>query len=201
MDVDLLQIQYSKWSFYNTFLNRGINTVAQVLDDNLMSGVIKDTRKAKIRDELRGFIDLIKYEFLGEELTITHLLDEPASNLVAIKTGDASINFSRMGFLEEETNQLPFIFYKYSRSRSGDNTDARIIDVFRGELGNKEPKSGFEKKLKIMISSYEHSKDHNVSLGALKRELEALRDKRSKIDVQISSLEEQIAAIEKGAVK
>lgn len=204
--VRLIDIGYSsKWSFYNKFLSFGISTVAQVLDDDLMNEVISHTKKQKIRDELRGFIDLIKCEFLGKELTITPLLDESAIQLINYEKNECTINFSRMGFLSDSPNnevqKLGYMYYKYLKEHPEDNSEIKIIDVFRNALRDKLPTNEFEKKVKIMISSYERAKNYNISLEVLKNDLENLKEERSKIDAKIMFLEEQIKLIKGGSLK
>lgn len=207
-NVNLIDVgfgTYSYWSFYNKFLKLGINTVAQILDDELMDDVIRHTRKQEIRDEIRGFIDLIKSEFIGKELTITPLLDEPASKLIIRSNQDNPVNFGRMGFRicssPNEIAQLEHMYYRYLRAYPENNTNAKIIDVFRYAFDNMTINDELYKKIKIMINSYDHVIDNNVSLEILKHDVEELKKERSELDKKIRHLEEQIVAISGGLVR
>ena len=80
-------------------------------------------------------------------------------------------------------------------------SEIKIIDVFRNALRDKLPTNEFEKKVKIMISSYEQAKNYNISLEVLKNDLENLKKERSKIDAKIMFLEEQIKLIKGGSLK
>ena len=196
---------FSYWCFYNKFLKLGINTVAQVLDDELMDYVLSHTKKQGIRDEIRGFIDLVKCEFLGKELTTTPLLNEPASKLIIDSDHDNPVNFGRMGFRicshPHEKFQLGALYSSYLYSDDEKDENPKIIDVFRYNLERLSPDNELYKKLKIMVNSYDHVIDHNVSLEILKRDVEELKLERSKLDEKIKNLEEQIAAIRGGLTR
>lgn len=196
---------FSYWSFYNKFLKLGINTVEQVLDDELMDYVLSHTQKKGIRDEIRGFIDLVKCEFLGKELTTTSLLDEPASKLIVDSDHDNPVNFGRMGFRicshPDEKLKLSLLYYNYLHSHDEKDENPKIIDVFRYNLERVSSDNELYKKLKIMVNSYDRVIDRSVSLEILKRDVEQLKLERSKLDEKIKNLEEQIAAIKGGITR
>ncbi len=207
-EMDLTKVQLadvgfnSKWSFYNKFLQYGITTVAQVLDDDFINEVMEHTKKQTIRDEMRGFIDMIKYEFLDKPLTTDIYLEEPAKSMENIIKGDCSINFSRMGFIEGYPYEFRSLYFLYKKFKAAhldmDEKEYKVADVFHFAVGNRIPTSDFERKIKICLDSYNRSKDHNISLDILKQDLSALQEERNQLEEKIKKLEEKIANLSKG---
>ena len=189
----------SKNSFYNKFLINGIDNVAQVLDDKLMQEIIDHTRKKSIRDELMGFIDMIKFQFQKKPMTCDVYLSEPSTVFETMLTDDCPVNFSRMGFAKDQPSELKYLYVLYHKFKSTHpKEDYTVADVFHFIVDGKDLDTDLRRKIQILLNSYEHSFDTNVSLDRLKADLNAAVAEKEKLEAKIASLKEKIENIEKG---
>ena len=205
-NVDLSKIKLldvglsSKYSFYNKLIMNGIDNVAQVLDDELMQGILDHTRKKSIRDELMGFIDMVKFQFQKKPMTCDVYLSESATAFDTILSDECPVNFSRMGFMKDFPYELKHLYVLYHRFKSthpeGNYT---VADVFHFIVDGKDLDSDLKRKIQTLLNSYEHSFDTNVSLDRLKKDLEAAVAEKDRLEAKIASLREKISNLEKGS--
>ena len=204
MDIKLseLDLKITMYSFYNTLLNNNIRTVRDVLDDEKMNPILERLRK-QARDELRGFIDLMKHQFAGQALTADIYLEQKMRPLTdkeketitqkGLSAIDYPINFPRMAITTREAMAL-YIIYMVNQKHS--EKDLRLIDVFKLYLNGNDKESTLSRKIRIYLDSFEKNHASDVELNNLKKQLAELTQKRDGLNLQIAKTEERIKAYE-----
>ena len=208
--IDLNQIKLEdtgifekgKHSFCFAFSKYGITTVGQVLDDNLIKELLQKCQY-KSRQELSGFISLLKYKYLGIPLTNDNILEKTKSEIF-------DIDFRNFGLTKSNTY---IIMNNYSWTPS-----KRVIDIFK-EISNDKKlqytNPALIEILNLYIESYEKSKqltqstnnqdnpienktpsqqEHDI-LVILKDQLVKLLGVRDSLDIQIQDLQQKINAL------
>ena len=204
MDIKLseLDLKITMYSFYNTLLNNNIRTVRDILDDEKMNPILERLRK-QARDELRGFIDLMKHQFGGQALTADIYLEQKMRPLTdkeketitqkGLSAIDYPINFPRMAITTREAMAL-YIIYMVNQKHS--EKDLRLIDVFKLYLNGNDKESTLSRKIRIYLDSFEKNHASDVELNNLKKQLAELTQKRDNLNLQIAKTEERIKAYE-----
>ncbi len=194
-EVSLLDIGFSTYSsFYPVFLNRGITTLDQVLDEKLMNDVLSHVR-AGVREELIGFIDLIRCKYLNEPLESNYLLD---LSLVSFMK-ELPTNFLKMGFNQKQARKLEWLIYLAFDQHDLEKT-AKVIDFFKVMRQEKYvkimKKDNMQGIIDVHVDEYEKEekkpRGDSGDLVILKEKLEKLLEERNKMDMKIMLLQEKI---------
>ncbi len=196
------------YSFYNSLLNNDIKTVSDLLDEDKVNEVLKRCRTEKVRNQLLGFIDLVKHELFGSPLPADLYLDQlfeapqkdEKGNLIDVANNRTYMFLMRMGFTERQAGS---IIYHGQHKMPEDIKDPRLIDVFESIPEKYYDLYGniLKRKISTYIDAY-HKKENDTTLDGLEKELADLKQQKSKLDLKIARVEETIAAIKeaKGSV-
>jgi len=203
MNMNISQLELdSTWGFKTTFFDNNITLVSQILDDQTMYNIYEGLRKKSHRDELLGFIDLVKYKVYNLSLTTDVYLDYDAKVMEDILSDSCEVNFSRMGFTsdgENELEKLKTLYDNFKMTHNSDN-DYTIYDVFFNEIDGHVLESDFEKKLKIFIDSYQGVYMNNPSLDLIRRDLIFYQKRKDQVEYYNKLIEKKISVIDKGGV-
>ncbi len=204
MEIKLTDVGLdSHYTFYNTLLRYNIRTVSDLLDDSKTSGILERCQRTT-REELLGFIDLVKHEVYGSPLPADLYLEqifEPMENHQLDRNSRANnstfMYLLRMGFTSSEA----LVIYDFYNHRFANKENIRIIDVLEyvlGSFANRDTK----RKIRIYLNIYKN-KDGEVIIDQLKKQLGILVENRDKLNEKISLMEQKIQALEeaKGSVK
>ena len=201
MNISQLELD-SSWGFKSKFFDNNITLVSQVLDDQLMYNIYESIRGKSHRDELLGFIDLVKYKVYNLSLTTDIYLDLDASLMNDILSDSCEINFSRMGFTKEGESEFEKlkILYDNFKMTHNDDKEYKIYDVFFYEIDGHVLESNFEKKIKIFVDSYQGVYNDNPSLDLIRRDLIYYQKRSEQIEYYNKLIEKKLVVIEKGGV-
>ena len=157
---------------YNFFINNGINSLKELFyyDDNRM---INYNVSKKDSVEIKGFIRLLRYQYLSEELNIESILKKKLNSAGL----EFDIHIRSMGFNEEET--------KYILEGIDFNARNNIMDLLKIAYYKKEKSTTFKKKLALIINSTNKKEkkttyDYRIQLEKLRLEIKSLKE--SKVD-------------------
>ena len=208
MDTDYFEMPLkdygldSKWSFFSKFINSGITTVGHILNDDLIEEVMENTSKKVIRDEILGFIDLVKYKVFNLSLTCDVLLDEKAKYIDDIFSSDCLVNFSRMGFVhsdDSEFSKLQTLYDKFKLVHGDfDTKEYTILDVFRFQTEGNVEESEFDRKIKMYIDSYDNSYGSDRNIEFIRRDLVYFQERIYQLENYTKLIEKRIALLERG---
>lgn len=197
-----------KHSFCFAFSKRGITTVGQVLDDNLIKELLQKCIY-RSREELTGFIQLLNYKYRGIPLT-----------------SDDSLEKTKYEFFDSDFRLLGLNESNIQRIHNGYSwhPKQRVIDYFKGILNDKKlyyTNPALTEILNLHIESYEKSKkltqltntqdnqienknpsqqEHDI-LVILKDQLVKLVGVRDSLDAQIEDLQQKIDALTNSKTK
>ena len=195
------------YSFYNSLLNNDIKTVSDLLDEDKINELLKRCRTEKVRNQLLGFIDLVKHELFGsplpadlylEQLFIAPQIDKK-DNVIDLANNRTYMFLMRMGFTDRQAEIILF----HGRHKTPKVEEARLIDVFESI-----PPKYYDlfgpitiRKINTYLDVY-HKRKQDSSLEGLYKELEELQQQKNKISLRIARVEETIEAVKevKGSV-
>lgn len=182
---------------YQTFRNHGITNVSQILNDELMSDIIKRAMP-DTRITLQALISLIKYKYLGIPIPDTSFLDMPMKDT---KFGPLVI-----GINSNQGNKLSRLI-EFGKKRGIINDDMPLIEALKLLYSNPlliEESQKYDKSklaslpftaIELYIRSYDESK-RTLPITTLKKQLMDLMETRNKLDSQIAELQNIIANLE-----
>lgn len=203
IDLNQIKLEYTGifkkgyHSFWSAFSKNKITTVGQVLDDNLMNKIIQRC-KTKTRKDLKAFIDLLKYKYLGILLPNNDILEQ---NYLY------PVDFTSLGLEEGGWLKIKITITEKIENKS-------LIDFIKEEIfPNGNCFNDYELEiLRLHVESYEKSKqltqhtnnqeiqtenktpsqqEHDI-LVILKDQLVKLVGVRDSLNAQIEDLQQKI---------
>jgi len=190
--------------FYNTLRKYNINTVYQLLYDDTMNTIIKNAHE-KTRNQLLGFIDLVKFRYLGTTLPMYTLLDIKPKKLKTLQGKELltyQCDFTRMGFNGRQKYEIiKSIQILFENNLINENT--KLIDCFKEillvDFGIFEQKTQNTCELmKVYIETYNNLKNTDTIndyenkesdfVRILEERLNKLISQRDKIDIEINNI-------------
>ena len=192
----------TNYTFYGLLKRFDIKCVSQLVDDKLIEEISTHCQRAT-KNELFGFINLIKFVYLGEPIPSSVSLDDRCSDSFLVE-------LISLGFSKRDVDAIRYVLTKY-RGNIRINIDNmlryRYIELFREILPfcNEHVAA----LINANMDNYEHNKaleeskvEKVDSLTLLKNQVAYLKEVRSSIDEQIKTLEQQIALLDdEGMVK
>ena len=195
--IDIKEVGFNTcWSFYNKFLQYKIKNVSQILDQEKMQEILNHTKTTKVRNELLAFIDMIRFQFLHESLTIDVKLDEPASIIDSIEEESVSLLFSRMGFIKDFPYEHKIIktYYEVFKRKNDNYQEAQLINVLEGMSQLENLSKDTKNKIDLLLLSYNKSYRENPYLDDKREELGRLSQKKKELEAKTNNLEKLISA-------
>lgn len=211
---------------YGVFKSKGINTIGQILDDELMCNAKKHTRAADDIDRLTIFIDIIKNQYLGIPLPQVAKFDEKIDkniinfsfqygyraryNDVSLEEFDFLNKCYVLGFNEykdfpDETKKKFVIISKcisstleFAYHKGYLNENSTYIDFFEFLLSKNNTWYNINDLSKAILNIYinEYKKQKNFDLNDTEK-LEKMKEELGKLIESRDSLDKQISEITK----
>ena len=200
-------------TFYSTFKKYNITTVGQVLDDSLMYEIMQ-VCKMRTRMELKGFIALLKYKYLGIFLPNNEILEQNARKSENDDTYYYPGDVYSFGLCKQYTREL---WNETAKLKKEQIENKQLVDFLK-EIYNERKLWGnnsYTEILRLHIESYEKSKqltqptsikeaqpedktplqqEYDI-LVILKDQLVKLVGVRDSLDAQIEDLQQKIDAL------
>lgn len=193
-------ITLSSYSFYTTFKKLGINTLGQLFDDVLMQDIIKRAR-ILTRGELRGFISLMKYQYLGIPMTSGVYLEcegiPNPNGLICNKYNFKGVDFNQMGFNAMQQSAIYECKEEYGASIVG----MKLVDFFRDLVEQGYCDDKVRGIMQVYINYYDKANNlggemsNSEDLNRLNDELGQLLAIKGRVDEQIAILQYEIDAL------
>ena len=202
-DINLREtgIYDSRYSFNELLKQNNITTLSQILDDELMRQVVKNTSSKKVLEQLNGYISLLKYKYLDIPFDMDCYLEKRACKvdryaskiyMSGVKYFFNDVNFSKMGF---NLSSHLTIMLSFATTLGNKMYDIQLINFFK-LLVNKTSNASLNQILEIYINLYnkEHASFKDVNKYA--DEIQFLKEKIKLLDDIKKDLEYQIAILQ-----
>ena len=201
MEIKLTDVGLTtEYTFYNTLLKYNIKTVEDLLDESKINSILSRTRSLQVRQELQGYIELVKNRIQGTPLTTDIFLEQMVVPLTEEQKNlrnqasffelGYSINFSRMGFTNKEIQRIYFFFITECHSQ-----ELRLIDLMKKFIES-NPTTELSIKMKQFLNSYDKNIEDNLLYEKLQSEIKILKTKREELDEKIESLEQKLQTLQ-----
>lgn len=185
------ELYNSQYTFFALLKRYNITMVSQLLDEKVVEELKLHCRK-DTRNELLGFIELIKYKYLGIPMTSNQRLKEPYPG--------GLFYFTIFGFSKEDCRLLDY----YIRHKQLDMRGRPTIELFRAlnsleDLPNKRMKEILRNHIEyydfveLALASKEENLDgEDNQIASLQAQLNLLLTMRQKLNSQIADVQEKI---------
>ena len=149
----------NKYSFSEIFQKNNITTLGQVLDDETMNNLISKITSSKVKEQLIGYISLLKNKYLGDDLSSDKYLVRRASKIEGYNSKFyksnvdyfyKDVNFNAMGF-NSSSHLIIMLCFAKNLGKFLDGIE--LIDFFRLLYGKSADKS-LNNTLSIFINHY-----------------------------------------------
>lgn len=186
--------------FYEFFRRHNITSVAQLLDDDLVT-YLKTTTKTALKEELSGLVEVLRYKYLNAPLPQLSTLDQKVftENFNGYLT--LNINFRKLGFARW-VNHYAMLYAEKIENNKIDKShkDILLVDFLRNSLQNSLTTSKGNKKTivykniaTIYLEAYYNKNITNINqLYQLREQLEKAILMRDQLDEQIAIISEKI---------
>lgn len=187
-------------SFCSAFSKNKITTVGQVLDDNLMSEIIQRC-KTQTRKELKGFIALLKYKYLGIPLSNNDILEQcyfypvDFASLGLNKFYQKEMEWEVKKAQKEKLENKSLIDFIKERIYTATITYPILLEILRLHIESYEKSKQLTQPTSIKEAQPEDKtpsqQEHDI-LVILKDQLVKLVGVRDSLDAQIEDLQQKI---------
>lgn len=184
------------YAFFDMFKKYNITTLGQVLDDNLMYGIMEKCRQ-KSRRELCSFISLMKYKYLNIPIPNDYLLDRK----IATIEYTLDDTFGSLGFpelcIKDLKNQI--------QKQGNEILNITIKDFFKRLISQGQCRDATRKIIEIYLEASEKKNDlasnnDYDTLKELKLQLENLIKIRDDLDFEIKKFKVSLSKLEERSI-
>ena len=186
----------NKYSFSEIFQKNNITTLGQVLDDETMNNLISKITSSKVKEQLIGYISLLKNKYLGDDLSSDKYLVRRASKIEGYNSKFyksnvdyfyKDVNFNAMGF-NSSSHLIIMLCFAKNLGKFLDGIE--LIDFFRLLYGKSADKS-LNNTLSIFINHYNARNNFN-DIDVYNDEIKFFKEKIAKYEIIINDLEDII---------
>ena len=186
----------NKYSFSEIFQKNNITTLGQVLDDETMNNLISKITSSKVKEQLIGYISLLKNKYLGDDLSSDKYLVRRASKIEGYNSKFyksnvdyfyKDVNFNAMGF-NSSSHLIIMLCFAKNLGKFLDGIE--LIDFFRLLYGKSADKS-LNNTLSIFINHYNTRNNFN-DIDVYNDEIKFFKEKIAKYEIIINDLEDII---------
>ena len=186
----------NKYSFSEMFQKNNITTLGQVLDDETMNNLISKITSSKVKEQLIGYISLLKNKYLGDDLSSDKYLVRRASKIEGYNSKFyksnvdyfyKDVNFNAMGF-NSSSHLIIMLCFAKNLGKFLDGIE--LIDFFRLLYGKSADKS-LNNTLSIFINHYNTRNNFN-DIDVYNDEIKFFKEKIAKYEIIINDLEDII---------
>lgn len=186
--------------FYEFFRRHNITSVAQLLDDDLVT-YLKTTTKTALKEELSGLVEVLRYKYLNEPLPQLSTLDQKVFAENFNKHLTLNINFRKLGFARWVNHYAMLYAAKIENNKiDKSHKDILLVDFLRNSLQNSLTTTKGNKKTivykniaTIYLEAYYNKNITNINqLYQLREQLEKAILMRDQLDEQIAIISEKI---------
>lgn len=183
----------NKYSFSEMFQKNNITTLGQVLDDETMNNLISKITSSKVKEQLIGYISLLKNKYLGDDLSGDKYLVRRASKIEGYNSKFyksnvdyfyKDVNFNAMGF-NSSSHLIIMLCFAKNLGKFLDGIE--LIDFFRLLYGKSADKS-LNNTLSIFINHYNARNNFN-DIDVYNDEIKFFKEKIGKYEIIINDLE------------
>lgn len=186
----------NKYSFSEIFQKNNITTLGQVLDDDTMNNLISKITSSKVKEQLIGYISLLKNKYLDDDLSSDKYLVRRASKIEGYNSKFyksnvdyfyKDVNFNAMGF-NSSSHLIIMLCFAKNLGKFLDGIE--LIDFFRLLYGKSADKS-LNNTLSIFINHYNTRNNFN-DIDVYNDEIKFFKEKIAKYEIIINDLEDII---------
>ena len=186
----------NKYSFSEIFQKNNITTLGQVLDDETMNNLISKITSSKVKEQLIGYISLLKNKYLGDDLSSDKYLVRRASKIDGYNSKFyksnvdyfyKDVNFNAMGF-NSSSHLIIMLCFAKNLGKFLDGIE--LIDFFRLLYGKSADKS-LNNTLSVFINHYNARNNFN-DIDVYNDEIKFFKEKIAKYEIIINDLEDII---------
>ena len=186
----------NKYSFSEIFQKNNITTLGQVLDDETMNNLISKITSSKVKEQLIGYISLLKNKYLGDDLSSDKYLVRRASKIEGYNSKFyksnvdyfyKDVNFNAMGF-NSSSHLIIMLCFAKNLGKFLDGIE--LIDFFRLLYGKSADKS-LNNTLSVFINHYNARNNFN-DIDVYNDEIKFFKEKIAKYEIIINDLEDII---------
>ena len=196
IELSTIGVYTYHYAFFDMFKKYNITTLGQVLDDNLMYGIMEKCRQ-KSRRELCSFISLMKYKYLNIPIPNDYLLDRK----IATIEYTLDDTFGSLGFpelcIKDLKNQI--------QKQGNEILNITIKDFFKRLISQGQCRDATRKIIEIYLEASEKKNDlasnnDYDTLKELKLQLENLIKIRDDLDFEIKKFKVSLSKLEERSI-